>query len=584
MSRVLVFILLTVTAWGAAAQDQPPQWPLDLDSRFLTGNFMEPRGGRFHSGLDLKTNSRTGYAVVAVRDGWISRVKLASGGYGKAIYLRGDDGLTYVYGHLDRLADGLREHVRILQDRRGSYDLDLAFEPGAWPVARGEVLALSGQSATSGPHLHFEVRAADGSPLDPQAHGFAVDDTIAPEILAVRAVTAFGGEGAPTLRWGDGETPLSGRLPDLQLPSGQVRFAARIVERSDRLRYRLGAWRVRLYVDDHEVFASRNDQLRWGRNRQQRLEYLRTPLGQERWLWRDHRVTLDGRSSFDGFSQADLPPGRHRLRLVAEDRAGNRSEVRWEVDVVPQLGDLADPGWPAVGFVYPEPWLVEPAGPAPTEGVCADSEPPIHWRRGEPMTPVPLRWLQLAGLEPLTAAVHFRPSGPTLLDPVAVTWPHLAVADLPAAGDPTVAVYRLGDDEWEYETDLRESLAFDLDRPGVHAVLRDVAAPVIATVTVDTLLTRLPERRRHGIAMPRWPVIRIPVGDHGSGIDWDSLSVKLSGGTLVVEPDPPRDRILVELPDALPPGRHVLVVDVADRAGHRCRADLPVYLRAGPGP
>ena len=26
---------------------------------------MEPRGGRYHTGLDLKTNSRTGYAVLA---------------------------------------------------------------------------------------------------------------------------------------------------------------------------------------------------------------------------------------------------------------------------------------------------------------------------------------------------------------------------------------------------------------------------------------------------------------------------------------------------------------------------------------
>jgi hypothetical protein len=115
-------------------------------------------------------------------------------------------------------------------------------------------------------------------------------------------------------------------------------------------------------------------------------------------------------------------------------------------------------------------------------------------------------------------------------------------------------------------------------------VLRDTAAPVIATAPVDTLLERRPMRRQHGIALPRWPVVRVPVGDHGSGIAWETLAVQLDGAPLVVEPDAPRDRILVELPDQLAPGRHLLSIAVADRAGHRREVDLALRLRDPVGP
>jgi hypothetical protein len=76
--------------------------------------------------------------------------------------------------------------------------------------------------------------------------------------------------------------------------------------------------------------------------------------------------------------------------------------------------------------------------------------------------------------------------------------------------------------------------------------------------------------------MPRWEVIAIGLADAGSGIDPATLRATLDGKPWVVEPDLPRDRILVELPTVLVPGRYALRVEVADLA--RNQASLAVEL------
>lgn len=77
--RLLLCALLLVAGGGAAgsAAAAPvvadslaaaaPLWPLDLPTRYLTSDFMEYREGRFHAGIDLKTDGRTGWAVRAAR-------------------------------------------------------------------------------------------------------------------------------------------------------------------------------------------------------------------------------------------------------------------------------------------------------------------------------------------------------------------------------------------------------------------------------------------------------------------------------------------------------------------------------------
>jgi len=144
---------------------------------------MEPRPGRFHAGIDLKTDARAGFPVAAAEEGWVDELRAAPDGYGRVVVVRGRSGRRFLYAHLERLADPLRAAVEAEQRRAGRYRVELRPEPGAFPVARGEVIGLSGQSGTPGPHLHLEVRDAAGRVHDPLAVGFAVPDTFPPRIV-----------------------------------------------------------------------------------------------------------------------------------------------------------------------------------------------------------------------------------------------------------------------------------------------------------------------------------------------------------------------------------------------------------------
>ena len=62
----------------------------------LSGNFGELRGSHFHAGLDLKTNLTIGKPVYASADGYVSRLKVAHFGYGKALYLTHQGGYATV--------------------------------------------------------------------------------------------------------------------------------------------------------------------------------------------------------------------------------------------------------------------------------------------------------------------------------------------------------------------------------------------------------------------------------------------------------------------------------------------------------
>jgi murein DD-endopeptidase MepM/ murein hydrolase activator NlpD len=157
----------TATPGGDPATDL--RWPLDLPAHWLTSNFMEYRGGRFHAGIDLKTRETEGFPAYAVEDGWISRLRATPGGYGRAVYLRGASGRTYVYAHLGRFNDRLGALVAATQQRDGAYRVELEPAPGSLMVRRGDVLGLTGQSGTTGPHLHFEVRL-DGGCVDPMEY------------------------------------------------------------------------------------------------------------------------------------------------------------------------------------------------------------------------------------------------------------------------------------------------------------------------------------------------------------------------------------------------------------------------------
>jgi murein DD-endopeptidase MepM/ murein hydrolase activator NlpD len=173
----------------AKAQNHYPKdyfrLPLDIPMR-LAGNFGELRSNHFHSGLDFKTNQVEGLNVYAVADGYVSRIKISTFGYGTAIYINHPNGYTSVYGHLKIALGDIGSYIKNAQYQSKSFEIQLFPKANELKVTKGQVIALSGNTGgSSGPHLHFEIRnTATEFIINPLFFGFddSLTDTKKPEI------------------------------------------------------------------------------------------------------------------------------------------------------------------------------------------------------------------------------------------------------------------------------------------------------------------------------------------------------------------------------------------------------------------
>ncbi len=150
----------------------------------LSANFGELRIDHFHSGLDIKTQGVTGKEVVAAANGYIYRISVAPGGFGKSLYVRHPTGYSTVYGHLDKFTPEIEDYIMSQQYEKKSFQVTLFPPKEKFQVKQGELIAFSGNSGSSaGPHLHFEVRKSDGeAPVNPLLFEFGTGDNINPVI------------------------------------------------------------------------------------------------------------------------------------------------------------------------------------------------------------------------------------------------------------------------------------------------------------------------------------------------------------------------------------------------------------------
>lgn len=173
-----------------AQHNNPNQYTLPIDIPiFLSGTFGELRSSNIHAGIDIKTQGREGFPLKAVSDGYVSRVKVSTSGYGKAIYINHPDGKTSVYAHLKKFSAPVVNVIRKKQYEVQSYEVELFFEPTQLPVSKNEIIGFSGNTGGSfGPHLHFELReTTTQKPINPLLSHYDIQDSVRPEIKTLIA-------------------------------------------------------------------------------------------------------------------------------------------------------------------------------------------------------------------------------------------------------------------------------------------------------------------------------------------------------------------------------------------------------------
>ncbi len=159
----------------------------------LAGVLGDLRTNHFHAGIDIRTQQREGLQVLAAADGYISRIKVQTTGYGNVLFIKHPNGMTTVYGHLLSYAEPVGSYLRQKQYERQSFDIELNPSPEQFPVRKGQLIALSGNTGGSaGPHLHFEIRDSKDNYLNPLFFDFAeVEDDVSPYFnsLAIRPMS-----------------------------------------------------------------------------------------------------------------------------------------------------------------------------------------------------------------------------------------------------------------------------------------------------------------------------------------------------------------------------------------------------------
>ena len=109
--RLETVAALLAAACAAVAQSVRYHSPVDIPF-LMSGSFGEPRPNHFHCGIDVKTQGVVGKRVLAVSDGYVSRLTVGYDGFGNAAYVTHPDGLVSVYCHLNAFVPELQQKVR----------------------------------------------------------------------------------------------------------------------------------------------------------------------------------------------------------------------------------------------------------------------------------------------------------------------------------------------------------------------------------------------------------------------------------------------------------------------------------------
>jgi hypothetical protein len=178
LSRIIA-LLVIICPFFSSAQFSRPDEKFPNEEKYLypinpgfpgslAGTMGELRSNHFHSGIDIRTGNIIGLPVLASKSGYISRVSVSPSGYGNVLYITHPDGNTTLYAHLDKFKGALAEYVLQEQYRRKTSKINLYFRANQFIVKRGDTVALSGNSGSSGgPHLHFDIRDPHNFALNP---------------------------------------------------------------------------------------------------------------------------------------------------------------------------------------------------------------------------------------------------------------------------------------------------------------------------------------------------------------------------------------------------------------------------------
>jgi hypothetical protein len=334
----LLFLLLFTQAYGQERGYYlfpiKPNQPNEL-----TGTMGELRSNHFHGGIDVRTNNQIGFPVYASADGYGMRIVVSPRGYGKAIYIKHPNNTITLYAHLDEFAPKIETYIRKVQYERERFEVDMVFAPNQFPIKKGEEIAKSGNSGSSGgPHLHYEIRDEAQNQLNPLLYGFdEIKDQLPPIIQKIAVL--------PT----DSQARVAGAFerktynvqgvnglytaPDIYA-YGNIAFEVMAKDKAENSHFTYGVNYIKVEIQNQTIFEYYLDKLPVEHTR-----YMNQFINYQEWLQTKQRFMRCYPADGNCLESCRLAPNdgnffvedgkEYRAKMTIKDSYGNTSTLRF---------------------------------------------------------------------------------------------------------------------------------------------------------------------------------------------------------------------------------------------------------------
>jgi len=350
VSSVLLIITILSNSFIFAQEYQAP-----LNFRMLlSGTFGELRGNHFHSGIDIKTEGVEGQKVYAIEDGYVSRIKVSTWGYGKTIYLtHPETGHTSVYAHLQKFSAKIDDLVKKEHYKKESFEINFFPNKEAIKISKGEIIALSGNSGgSSGAHLHFEIRNTKNEhPINPLQFGFKIDDAIAPTLNKLK-IYAFDGTNIDGHRKSQiiniKKTNKKYSIDKTPTINGAFGLGIFTYDKLNDSNNKNGVYSIKLYIDSIICYEFKVDELNFSTSRyiNAHIDYCEKKESKNKY----HRCYKLPHNKLANYSHlinngiiAFNDNTIHSIDLLVNDIAGNTSTLSFKVQATNKPVTLIDP-------------------------------------------------------------------------------------------------------------------------------------------------------------------------------------------------------------------------------------------------
>ena len=280
--------------------------------------------------------------MFACQSGYVYRLFTSWWGYGKAVYLKLDDGHLAVYGHLSDFSKKISKFVTRKQLETRRYRTDFLLNEDQIRVKKGELIGYSGESGWGGPHLHFELRDSVGHPINPLTSGFFVKDKLPPimKYLAIRPLevgTKVNGSTEPivfSLSFDSHKNIY--RLHQTPIVEGEIGLELSVHDKMETSRFSFGIYRIELYLDDSLVFGSRYDNISFENTHMIELDRdFELKKKQEKKFYKLYLEEGNDLPIYDPaggkINTETAKPGPHQMKIKAFDALGNFSTLAFSL-------------------------------------------------------------------------------------------------------------------------------------------------------------------------------------------------------------------------------------------------------------